>query len=120
MKPVWWMVALSVLSAIAASSAVGHRAEIWLGMLAPLAAAGVSWVAIASTFSTHPERLTAVMMTGFAAKLVFFGVYIALLVKVLHVQGETLAASFAVYFIALFSVEAFCLQRLFAERMRAA
>ena len=37
MKPVWWMAALSAVSALAASAASGAAAEVWLGMIAPLA-----------------------------------------------------------------------------------
>ncbi len=120
MKPVWWMAGLSVLSAVAASAALGDASEVWLGMIAPLLAVSGSWVAAARIYGKHPERLTSVMMTAFAGKLVLFGVYFWLALDVLRVRPLPFALSFAVYFIALYAAEAVCLQRLFAERMRAA
>jgi hypothetical protein len=129
MKPVWWMTGLSTLSAILASAllAGGKKGpgaffytEIWLGMLAPLVVVSASWIFAARTYNKHPERLTAVMMTAFAGKLVLFGAYFGLAIGVFHVRAVPFAASFAAYFIALHTAEAVCLQRLFAERMRAA
>ena len=118
MKPVWWMAGLSVLSAFAASAALGDASEVWLGMIAPLVAVSSSWIAAARVYDKHPERLTSVMMTAFAGKLVLFGAYVWLALGVLQVQPKPLALSFAIYFIALYAAEAVCLQRLFAERMR--
>jgi hypothetical protein len=120
MKPVWWMAGLSTLSAVLASAVVAGRAEIWLGMLAPLVVVSASWISAARTYDKHPERLTAVMMTAFVGKLVLFGAYFGLAIGVLHVRAVPFAASFAAYFIALHMAEALCLQRLFAERMHAA
>ena len=42
---------------------------------------------MARTHAAAPERLTAVMMTGFAVKLVFFGVYVAVMLRVLALQA---------------------------------
>jgi hypothetical protein len=120
MKPVWWMAGLSMLSAVLASAMLTSGAEIWLGMLAPLVEVSASWTFAARTYNRHPERLTSVMTTGFAAKLVLFGAYFGLAIGVLHLRAVPFAASFAAYFIALHMAEAICLQRLFAERMRAA
>jgi hypothetical protein len=120
MKLVWWSAALSVLSAVTVSAAVGAGAEVWLGMAAPLVAVSASWVLAARTYHAHPERLTSVMASGFAGKLVLFGAYFWLALGVLHVRPVPFAVSFTAYFIALYAAEAVCLQRLFAERMRAA
>jgi hypothetical protein len=127
MKPVWWMAGLSAASAGLISAmwangnqGAGFRAEIWLGMLAPLVAASVSWVFAVRTYARHPEWLTSVMMMSFAAKLVLFGAYVGLAIAVLRVRPVPFAASFTAYFIALHAAEAACLQRLFSERMRAA
>jgi hypothetical protein len=120
MKPVWWMAGACIASALAASAALGAAPEVWLGMIAPLAAVSGSWIAAARTYDKHPERLTSMMMTAFAGKLVLFGAYFWLALGVLRVRPQPFALSFAVYFIALYAVEAVCLQRLFAERMRAA
>jgi hypothetical protein len=119
MKPVWWMAGLSAATAVLASTLAPGQ-EIWLGMLAPVVVVSVSWVLAARTFAHRPERLTSVMMTAFAAKLVLFGAYVALAIGVLHVRAVPFIVSFAAYFISLHMAEAVCLQRLFGERMRTA
>ena len=120
MKPVWWMAGLSALSAALASAVLAAQAEIWLGMLAPLVVVSASWIVAARTYDEDPERLTSVMTVGFAAKLVVFGAYFGFVIGVLHLRAMPFAASFGAYFISLHVAEAMCLQRLFAERMRAA
>ena len=120
MKPVWWMVGASVVSALAAATTLGAAREVWLGMIAPLLVVSGSWIVTARTHNSHPERLMSVMMTAFAAKLLLFGVYFWFALGVLQVQPEPFAVSFAVYFIVLYGAEAVCLQRLFAEGMRTA
>jgi hypothetical protein len=122
MKIVSWMTALTVLSGAMASVLLGTRAgvEVWLGMIAPLVVVSGTWMLTERTFTRHPERLTAMMMTAFAGKLVLFGAYIALVVGVLHARPVPFVVSFAGYFIALHLTEAVCLQRLFAGRMRPA
>ena len=91
-----------------------------MGMLAPLGVAIGSWLAAAHTYKTDPQRLTSVMTVAFLGKLVFFGAYVAFALGVLHLRAMPFAAAFASYFIGLHLTEALCLQRLFAERMRAA
>jgi hypothetical protein len=120
MKPVWWMAGLSAATAVLASAMLASGAEIWLGMLAPLAVVSVSWILAARTYARRPEQLTSVMMTAFAVKLVLFGAYFGLAIGVMHVRAVPFAASFAAYFISLHMAEAVCLQRLFLERMRTA
>jgi hypothetical protein len=90
------------------------RPDVVLGMIAPLAATSVSWVLTERTYKRNPERLTALMMSGFAAKMVFFGAYVAVMLKVLRLQPVPFVASFTGYFIALYLVEALLMRRLFA------
>ena len=59
------------------------------------------------------------MITAFAFKLVFFGGYVAVMLRVLQLRPVPFVVSFSSYFIALHFVEAFCLQRLFAGGPRA-
>ena len=99
----------------------GHRgrraalgAEVLLGMLAPLAAAGVSWVLTERTFKRNPEQLTALMIAAFGVKMLFFGVYVGVMVKVVGLRPVPFVVSFTSYFIALYSTEALLLRRLFA------
>jgi hypothetical protein len=116
-KLVWWITAGTVLSATMVSLATHGRAvtEIWLGMLAPLVVVVVSWKLIERVYRQHPERLTALMMKAFAAKLIFFGAYVGLAIGVLRVQPIPFIVSFTAYFIALHLIEALSMKRLFVS-----
>ncbi len=113
MKLVLWLAAGSVVSAAILGLRFGS--EIWLGMFAPLAVVSVTWVMTERVYNTQPERLTSVMITAFAGKLVFFGAYVGLAIGVLGVKPVPFAASFTGYFIALHVIEALWLQRLFVS-----
>jgi hypothetical protein len=96
-----------------------HDLEVLLGMAGPLAAASVTWVAVERTYRSDPARVTPLMIAAFAAKMVFFGAYVAVMLAVLSLRPAPFVVSFTGYFIALYAVEAACLQRLFAGGMRA-
>jgi hypothetical protein len=115
MTPVWWMVGASVASwaAVAAVAATG-RLEVLFGMLAPLAAAVVTWVLVSRTYRARPERLTPLMIKAFGVKMVFYGAYVTLMLTTMGLRPVPFAISFTVYFIALHLIEAMFLQRLFA------
>jgi hypothetical protein len=121
MKLARWMAAASVVSAALAVvvAGAGYAPEILLGMFGPLAETVASWVVAEQVFRRRPERLTSVMITAFAGKLVFFGAYVAVMVKGLSLRPMPFMASFTSFFIALHFVEAMALRRLFAERMAA-
>jgi hypothetical protein len=119
MKLARWMAAASVVSAALAVVVAGYAPEILLGMFGPLAETVASWVVAEQVFRRRPERLTSVMITAFAGKLVFFGAYVAVMVKGLSLRPMPFMASFTSFFIALHFVEAMALRRLFAERMAA-
>jgi hypothetical protein len=114
MRPVGWMVAASVASCLVAAALVDARvrAELLWGMAGPLASAVVSWVVAESTWQQRPQALTTVMITAFAAKLLFFGLYVAVLIRVAALKPAPFIASFAAYFIGLLFVEALSLRRL--------
>jgi hypothetical protein len=116
MKTVRWMVAVSVVSSTVVTLLLNGRAdlEIVLGMSGPLLVASGSWVLAERTWQRQPERLTAVMITAFAGKLVFFGAYVAFMLSVLSLRPVPFVASFTGYFIGLHFVEALSLRRLFA------
>lgn len=84
-----------------------------LGIVGPLLVAAGSWVVAERTWRREPRRLTAVMMTGFAIKLAFFGAYVAFMLSVLSLRPVPFVASFMTSFIALHLAEAFALKRLF-------
>jgi hypothetical protein len=88
--------------------------SILLGIVGPLIAVSLSWVAMATTYRRDPSRLTSLMMTAFAAKMVFFAAYVAFALKVAAVQPVPFVASFVVSFISLYLVEAVFLKRMIA------
>jgi hypothetical protein len=121
MKPVAWMVTASLLSWLALTMLAGTDTgvAVLLGMVGPLVVASVTWVLAERTYTRHPERLTSVMVQAFAGKLVFFGAYVAVMLKVLSLRPVPFVVSFTMYFIALHLAEALLLRRLFAGGIRA-
>jgi hypothetical protein len=105
-----------VASAAATVALAGQRntAEVLLGMVAPLCAACVSWVLTERTYRRDPPALTGMMTVAFAAKMLFFGVYVAVMVKIVGLHPVPFVASFTGYFIALYLIEALLMRRLFA------
>ena len=113
-----WMVGLSVGSWLVVTAAAGAaNPEAVFGMAGPLVAACASWVAIERVHTVAPERVTGVMLVAFATKMVFFGIYVAVGLRVLNLRPVPLVVSFTGYFIALYAMEALFLKRLF-ERGR--
>lgn len=88
--------------------------ELALGMAAPLASAVLSWRLIERVHAVAPVRVTNVMIAGFIAKMLFFGLYFGL-IAALGFRLRVFVVSFAVYFIALHALEAGYLRRLFAS-----
>jgi hypothetical protein len=121
MTPLSWMIGASVLTWLAVATVGGSRVnpEALLGMMGPLASAVVTWVLVARTHASAPERVMGVLIVAFAGKLVFFGLYVALMVRTLTVRPVPFVASFTSYFIGLYVVEALFMRRLFAEGSRA-
>ena len=91
--------------------------EALLGMIGPLLAACASWVAVERMHAVAPERVMSVMLTAFMVKMMFFGVYVAAMLRGLELRRTPFVVSFTVYFIALYAMEALFLKRLF-ERDR--
>ena len=87
--------------------------ELALGMLAPLASAVLTWRLVERAHAVAPQKVTNVLIGGFIAKMLFFGIYIGLLAA-LGFRLRVFVVSFAVYFIVLHAVEAGYLRRLFA------
>jgi hypothetical protein len=118
MKAAAWMIIGSLGSATAALMMVGRQLgpEVLSGMLAPLAAACLSWVLIERTYLRDPERLTALMMSAFGGKMVFFGAYVAAMLKLVGLRPVPFVASFTGYFIGLYLIEALLMRRMFAGK----
>ena len=117
MKLSWWMLAGSVVSALGITAFLGTATplDVWLGMLAPLAATLCSSAFVERTYRTRPESLTRVMGTAFVVKMAFFGGYVVLVVKAGWVQPAPFVISFTGYFLALHFIEAVRLKRLVAN-----
>ena len=115
------MLAGSALSAIVVMAFLGDRAtpnprlSVFLGMVGPLAATMCAMVSATRAYRRDPVSLTGAMIKAFIAKLVFFGGYVALVVKAGWVQPVPFAISFTSYFVLLHMIEAFRLRRLFEQ-----
>ena len=116
MRAAVWMAIGSLGTTLVAIALAGRRSgrEIAFGMLAPLAAATVTWVITERVYVRDPKRLTGVMLSGFAAKMVFFGAYVAVMLKIVGLRPVPFVVSFTGYFIGLYLVEALLMRRLFA------
>lgn len=119
MGPILWMTGASVVSwAIVMTLARRTHPEVLFGMLGPLLSACATWAAIQTAHRTAPRRVTAVMVAGFAAKMVFFGAYVAVMLRALELRPVPFVVSFTGYFIALYAMEAVFLRRLTLEAPR--
>jgi hypothetical protein len=87
--------------------------EALAGVLGPLASAVISWWWSSRTYRAAPERLTKVMIGGFAAKAVFFATYLVVMVRGLGLGSMIFVVSFVVSFIVLHVIEAQGLKQLF-------
>jgi hypothetical protein len=117
MKTVAWMAGAGVVTWFAATLGFGTQAAAatLLGMAGPLVVAISSWVLAEQAYRRDPVSLTGLMMTGFVAKMVFFGAYVAVVIKGLSQPAVPFAVSFTGSFIALHLIEALALRRLFAS-----
>ena len=115
-----WMIGGSVVSWLIVSLVTGPvmGREVLAGMVGPLLVAVATWEMADRTFRHAPELLTARMITAFAAKMVFFGAYVAVMLLALPLRPIPFVVSFTAYFIALHLAEALCLRRLFATVSR--
>ena len=101
-----WLVAAPFLDSRA-------RVEVLLGMLGPVLVASGSWLLTERTYRQRPEALTSVMIASFAFKLVFFGAYVAVMLRVLTLRPVPFVLSFAGSLAGLYLMEALYLRRLF-------
>jgi hypothetical protein len=116
MNTIWWMAGGSVACCLAGLAVLGRGAgaEILFGMVGPAVVALATFMAAERTWRRQPERLTALMATAFAAKMVFFAAYVAVMLRGLDLQPIPFVVSFATCFIALHLIEGLGLRRLFA------
>jgi hypothetical protein len=116
--PVVWMVGIAAVLwlAITAASRGTIVAEATAGGLVPLVGAVGSWLLTARAHAIDPARVTGVLVVSFGVKAVLFGACVVGGVRGLGLRPVPFVASFAVFFVALYAMEAFFLRRLFAGR----
>ena len=115
MTPLLWMAGMCAGAwLVVVAVAPELNPEVLLGILGPLVSAMATWIVVARAVAV-PERVTGVMVTGLAVKMVFFGVYVAGMLKGAGLRPVPFVVSFAASFIALHAMEAGFLRRLFAE-----
>src|SRR5262245_36393411 len=97
------MVAASGAAWVLVTALLGDRAnpEAAWGIAGPLVSAIVSRMAYVRAHAVAPERLTRVMITAFALKLIFFSVYVTAAMRVLDLRAAPFVVSFMSSFIAL-------------------
>ena len=115
MSAVTAMAGASIASVLVAGALVEPlaRVDVLLGMVGPLLMASGSWVLTERTYRERPGALTSVMIGAFAFKLVFFGVYLALMLRVVGLSPMPFVGSFTGYLAGLYLMEALYLRRLF-------
>ena len=114
--PIVWMMAGSVVTGVALALALGPRVmpELPFAIAGPLLSAIVSWQLLERTQRSAPERLTTVMIASFGVKVLLFGLYLVVMLKVLALRPLPFMSSFTGYYVALHVVEAAFLRRLLA------
>ena len=115
MNAVVAMMGASVASALVIGALVDPRARlaVLLGMLGPLLVASGSWMLTERVYRQRPQALTSVMIASFAFKVLFFGVYVTVLLRVVALRPVPFIASFTGYLAGLYLMEALYLRRLF-------
>ena len=108
------MAGAAIGSWLVISAAGGDRVnpESFFGMAGPLVAVCASWIAVRRAHDTAPERVMAVMIVWFALKFVFFGAYVAVMIRLLSLRTVPFITVFVSYFIALYAMQAWFLKRL--------
>ena len=110
------MVGASALGWLALVAVAGPDSvtAVTAGTMGPLVATVISWLATARVHSRAPGQVQGVMLRFFAAKVVFFGVFVTAAIKWLSLGTRMFVVSFATQYIMLHFMEAFYLHRLFA------
>ena len=118
MTPIGGMAGISILSWLVAAAVLDRQTsrEVLFGMLGPLAVAIGAWMLTERTYRRQPERLTGVMAMALVGKMVFFGAYITVMLRVLSLRTVPFVVSFTSYFIGLLVIQALALRRLLASR----
>jgi hypothetical protein len=117
-NPTTIMLTLAAASWLVTAAIGGPAAgrDALLGIAGPLAAATGSWLLVERTHRRSPDAVTAVLIGAFGIKLVFFGAYVAVALRLLGARPIPFVLSFTAAFLAVYLIEALSLRRLFAGR----
>jgi hypothetical protein len=112
MTAVMWMAAgcAACGAAVAMWAPASVRAEWICGLAGPFVAVAGSWLALDRALRRGAD-VSGVLLKAFAVKFVFFGLYVAVMVRGLALQPKPFIVSFACAFVTLYAVEAWLLQR---------
>jgi hypothetical protein len=110
------MVAASVIGCGALSLVMGpeSRSAVLLGSVGPLVAAVATWIVVERLHARKPDQVSNAMIKLLAAKMLFFGAYVASAVLFLQLPARAFVVSFTSQYIMLHFIEALQLRRLFA------
>jgi hypothetical protein len=116
MKRLWWTIGASIASwlGVTTIAEADLHPEVLLGMLGPLASVAATRIVTERTHAAAPERLMGVTMAALVAKMVFFGVYVVVMLRVFELRPAPFVLSFTAYFIVLYLMEAIAMHRLLA------
>jgi hypothetical protein len=116
MSPIAWMIGAGLTSWLAITAVAGDRLnpEALFGMIGPLVGTCLSWLSVARTHRSAPERVMGVMIVGFAIKLMFFALYVAAMLRLMALRPVPFVTLFVTYFIVLYAMQALFLKRLTA------
>jgi len=114
MNALGWMVGGSLASWLVVTTLAPRpvNPEVWWGMAGPLAASVITWLLVERAHARAPERVMNVLMPAFGVKMLFFGVYVAVMLRGVGLRPIPFVVSFTAYFIGLYAMQALFLQRL--------
>src|SRR5262245_36335527 len=96
-RPAVWLASASLFACLAATLLGSPGVEVLLGMLGPLLVSVTSRTVAERTYRRNPDRLTSVMVVAFGAKMVFFGAYVAVALKLLMLRPVPFMISFTAF-----------------------
>jgi len=100
------ILAASILHVVSRLAGFGAEREIWFGMLVPTLASIISWMALERQKRLNPQKILKCIIQSFVVKSIFFGAYIAALVKTNQVSPKLFVGCFVFFYLALHVVEA--------------
>jgi hypothetical protein len=115
--PVAWMTAAGAaawgIATVVAGSPVNP--EVLLGLIGPLAGADIRWFLMARASASGGEQLMKTMVRLLGLKMVLFGMYAVVVLRVMDVRPVLFVGSFAGFFVMLHALEAMFLRRLIVQ-----